>query len=40
MTTTRIRKYDLERIKQIAMPREANWEVIQRILDDYKARRV
>ncbi len=40
MTTTRIRKYDLERIKEISMPRESNWEVIQRIIDDYMSRRV
>ena len=40
MTSTRIRKYDLERLKGIAMPRESNWEVIQRLIDDYMARRL
>ena len=40
MTSTRIRKYDLERLKGISMPRESNWEVIQRLIDDYMARRL
>jgi len=39
MTTTRIRKYDLERLKGLALARESNWEVIQRLIDEYMARR-
>jgi len=40
MSTIKLRKYDLDRIKQIRMPREANWEVLKRLLDEYQAERI
>jgi hypothetical protein len=38
MTSTRLRKYDLQRIQNLKMPREANWEFIMRLLNDYETR--
>ena len=40
MSTIKLRRYDLDRIKEIRLPREANWEVVKRLLDEYIAERV
>jgi hypothetical protein len=40
MTSTRIRRYDLERIMRLKLPREANWEFIMRLLNAYEAGKV
>ena len=39
MTSTRLRKYDLQRIQNLKMPRESNWEFIMRLLNEYEVRR-
>lgn len=40
MSTIKLRRYDLDRIKEIRLPREANWEVVKRLLDEYIAERI
>jgi len=40
MTSTRIRRYDLERIMRLKLPREANWEFIMRLLNAYEVGKV
>ena len=40
MSTIRIRKYDLERIRRLSLPNESNWEFLKRVIDEYEAGRV
>jgi len=40
MTSIRVRRYDVERLKEYALPNEALWETLLRVLNEYTHTRI
>lgn len=40
MTSIRVRRYDVERLKEYALPNEAIWETLLRVLNEYTHTRI
>lgn len=40
MTSIRVRRYDVDRLKEYALPNEAIWETLLRVLNEYTHTRI
>ena len=40
MTSIRVRRYDVERLKEYALPNEALWQTLLRVLNEYTHTRI